>query len=410
MGVCKNSEKTCAGASGFIPCTTANYNNTGKYEPTETKCDNLDNDCDGSIDEGCDCVPESTKPCGYSNDGACRLGTQTCDTGGRWGACINSVVPSVFAETACDSIDNDCDFLVDECLLNQCGECGQVPQEICNYRDDDCDAEPGSPTMAIFNQAGRFYELFSDYCIPGTTCKGVYADGIDNNNNNIIDEGIDEGVKEKPNETYTSWCKSCETQFRRCQTYQEAKFKQIHSEYYYNYKLSLKDATEKQILLNSSGTFYFACQPNELDIACCLENQCVYNGTCYDRGYREDIDNDGVIEICFSQSPGIWIEFGENICESDCTHFDDNIVHASCDGLNGCRFYDAISKAACDNSQPGWIRDYNSTHYVVCASGSPQPKIEIEASVSCESGTLVKVTRIVVYNGKPVKLVVAACG
>ena len=97
-------------------------------------------------------------------------------------------------------------------------------------------------------------------------------------------------------------------------------------------------------------------------------------------------------------------------CEADCTFADDNLIHASCDGRNGCTFYDNVSKAACDNSQPGWVRDYNSTHYVTCASGSPQLKIEIGASVSCESGTLVKVTRIVFYNGKPVKLVVAACG
>ena len=97
-------------------------------------------------------------------------------------------------------------------------------------------------------------------------------------------------------------------------------------------------------------------------------------------------------------------------CESDCTYAADNIVHASCDGRNGCGFYDSISKAACDNSQPGWVRDYDATHYIICASGSPQDKVEIQASVSCSSGTIVKVTRIVVYNGKPVKLVVATCG
>ena len=97
-------------------------------------------------------------------------------------------------------------------------------------------------------------------------------------------------------------------------------------------------------------------------------------------------------------------------CEPDCTFASDNIIHASCDGKNGCTFYDDIAKSACDFAQPGWVRDYNETHYVICAPGSPQLKIEIEASVTCSSGTLVKVTRIVVYNGKPVKLVVAACG
>ena len=97
-------------------------------------------------------------------------------------------------------------------------------------------------------------------------------------------------------------------------------------------------------------------------------------------------------------------------CESDCTYAIDNLVHAACDGINGCTFYDDIAKAACDLSQPGWVRDYSSTHYVVCASGSPQQKTEIQASVSCSGGTIVKMTRIVVYNGKPVRLVVAMCG
>lgn len=97
-------------------------------------------------------------------------------------------------------------------------------------------------------------------------------------------------------------------------------------------------------------------------------------------------------------------------CEQDCTYLNDNIVHAYCDGKNSCTFYDSVARAVCDNSQPGWARDYNETHYVTCAPGSPQPKVEIFATLSCASGTLVKVTRIVVYNGKPVKLVVATCG
>ena len=96
-------------------------------------------------------------------------------------------------------------------------------------------------------------------------------------------------------------------------------------------------------------------------------------------------------------------------CEADCTYAADNLIHASCDGKNSCAFYDSTSKAACGNAQPGWVRDYNASHYITCASGAPQPKIEIQASVSCASGTLVKVVSIVLYNGKPVKLVVAIC-
>lgn len=410
LGVCKGTQKVCNGANGFQDCAIKNYNSTGAYQETETLCDNLDNDCDGNIDEGCDCVPESTKACGYNNLGICKTGTQTCNLNGKWEECFGAIHPQSYSETACDSIDNDCDGLADECVTNACGECGEVPKEVCNYRDDNCNAESGSPTKATFNQQEKFYFDFLDYCLPGTTCKGTYADGTDNNNNNILDEGIDEGVKEKADGDYKSWCSACQTQPRRCQEYQEDKFKKFHEDYYFNYKTALKNATESQIVQNLSGDFYFACRQDSTDVACCLESQCVYNGKCYDKGYRQDIDNDGVIEICFSQSPGIWIEYGDNFCENDCTFFDDSIVHAFCDGKNGCSFYDSISKEACDNSQPGWARDYNSTHYVTCAPGVPQPKVEIQASVSCESRTLVKVTRIVVYNGKPVQLVVAVCG
>ena len=97
-------------------------------------------------------------------------------------------------------------------------------------------------------------------------------------------------------------------------------------------------------------------------------------------------------------------------CESDCTFAADNIVHASCDTKSGCSFCDSVSKSACDNSQPGWLRDYNATHFVTCPSGCAQPKVEIKSSITCESGTLVKVYRIVTYNGQPVKLIVAVCG
>ena len=97
-------------------------------------------------------------------------------------------------------------------------------------------------------------------------------------------------------------------------------------------------------------------------------------------------------------------------CEDDCTYASDSTIHASCEGRNGCDFYDNVTQIVCDLSQVGWIRDYNSSYYVICGEGIPKPKIESQASISCSSGTLVKVTRIVFYNGKPVKLVVATCG
>src|SRR3989338_5762017 len=742
LGVCKGTRKKCNGLNNYQDCTTNEYGVSGKYQETETQCDNLDNDCDGSIDEGCGCLPASTKPCGYNDKGICQLGTQVCSADGKWGDCIGAVYPDSFKETACDGLDNDCDGLVDECVTNPCGECGQLPTEVCNYQDEDCNAEPKSPTTATFN--GKFYQDFSNYCPAGTVCKGSYADGVDNNNDGIVDENIDENVKSKPNNNYQSWCETCAANYGQacgnCGTYdcqgncinqgacspnsvqcsggttqtcgsncqwqtgqncnnqdgwygggntQTATCGSVDndaSSEYRDYGCSGGSCTysvtqtadcdgsdgwygggnsagcgsdpnsvwnDYYVTTNTgsctstttcSGTGSANCDSNDVcnnkcegtvftsvppmkdyyvvsnsnsctsttdspvtedcatktstdtdgspiayqtagtvtDYTSCTLSGCTgttYSDSCSatilteygasgssftssayecqnfesnycsgDRYYRNewactsspgactdaadtqigtnadgdlkdkecgdslcdnapnvydstktatetscadglDNDCDGQVDCndpdcngsvagtvknadnqsvssasvsakkgfttvatsttsqqgsysiaslscdsydlvashqdyaprtqAFSLAPnqqltinfdgGNALVFGTS-CEQDCTFAADNIIHASCDGKNGCAFYDSIAKAACDNSQPGWFRDYNETHYVAWASGAPKPKVEIEASLSCESGTRVKVTIIVIYTGEPVKLVVAACG
>ncbi|NIR38725.1 MAG: hypothetical protein GWO04_26890, partial [Actinobacteria bacterium] len=71
-GVCAGSTQRCGGSGGFETCDAATYG-TG-YEADETLCDGLDNDCDGTVDEGCDCVSGTTQECG-SSTGACERGS-----------------------------------------------------------------------------------------------------------------------------------------------------------------------------------------------------------------------------------------------------------------------------------------------------------------------------------------------
>lgn len=145
-GVCAELRAVCApdedGVLGFGPPPEAEWAaRVGMtYEPDETRCDGLDNDCDASTDEnvGRPCWAEGVDPeIAERADGdrfPCTSGTQACTGPGEYGACMRGGQPVVDpAEVdACHTgVDENCDGVIDEgCLDGPCsgnGHCPNVP-------------------------------------------------------------------------------------------------------------------------------------------------------------------------------------------------------------------------------------------------------------------------------------------
>jgi len=190
LGVC---------AAGTTICDNAAVECEQNLQASTEVCNGLDDDCDGTPDQG---FPGSGQPCtvsGQNPNTPCSLGQTNCLSGQN--NCTQTVFPSA---EICDGVDNDCDGTLDNPA--------SVDDKICNT------LLPGVCSKGRTQCAGGVSECIPDVS-PSTQVE--ICDGLDNDCNGAADDvaniNLECATKFASAQNVTGWgCTSATCQVMSC--------------------------------------------------------------------------------------------------------------------------------------------------------------------------------------------------
>jgi MYXO-CTERM domain-containing protein len=144
-------------------------------------CNDLDDDCDGAIDED---FPAKGAACSDGGQGVCQgTGNRICNISGDGTVCDITTPGQAPGTEVCNGLDDNCNNLVDE-GLNCIANCVPTGPDLCDGIDNDCDsaideADPLQGTQCGTTDQGTC-EFGTNLCIAGSIqCVGEEGPGTE---------------------------------------------------------------------------------------------------------------------------------------------------------------------------------------------------------------------------------------